>query len=63
MAYRRPVTKADEQEFVKSLTEAREMFDEVIEKAQERQADAFDWLERLSRKMERIYRRAESMEE
>ena len=62
MAYRRPVTKRQEERFTKSLTDTREMLDSIIEKAQERDEGTFDELENFSKAMERIYRHAERME-
>lgn len=59
---RRYSKQRQEDRFTKSLTDARDMLDNVIEKAQDDDAGAFDELERFSKQMERIYRRAEQIE-
>ena len=59
---RRRVAKAREERFVKNLTEARDRLDEVIEKAEDGDRDAFDSLEQFSEQMSRVYRQAERLD-
>lgn len=60
---RRYSKQRQDDRFTKSLTDAREILDGVIEKAQDGDNGAFDELERFSKRMERIYRRAEQIED
>ena len=59
---RRSIQKAREERFVKSLEQARETLDEVIEKAEQGDSDAFDSLQSFSEQMDRVYTQAERME-
>ena len=58
----RRLTKAREERFVKSLTDARDTLDDVIEQATTGDSKAFDALEDFSEQMDRIYSQAERME-
>ena len=60
---RRYSKQRHEDRFTKYLTDAREILDDVIEKAQDGDNGAFDELERFSKRMERIYRQAERIED
>ena len=60
---RRYSKQRHENRFTQSLTDARDILDGVIEKAQDGDNGAFDELERLSKRMERIYRQAEQIED
>ena len=63
MPYTRRVTKQrDTDRFTKSLSAASEILDTVIEKAEDRDSDAFEALEKFSKAMERVYRQAEVLE-
>ena len=59
---RRRITKAREERFVKSLEEARDRLDEVIEKAEDGDRDAFDSLEQFSEQITKVYRLAERLD-
>ena len=59
------VEKAEEQRterFVKSLAEAREAMDEVVQKAERGSALTFDALEDLQKQLDRVYQQAERLE-
>lgn len=60
---RRYSKQRHEARFAKSLSDASNMLDNVIEKAQDGNAGAFDELERFSKQMDRIYRQAERIED
>ncbi len=60
---RRYSKQRQEDRFTKSLTDARDILDGVIEKAQDSDTGAFDELERFSKRMARIYRQAEQIED
>lgn len=60
---RRYSKQRHEDRFTKSLSDARDMLDNVIEKAQDGDTGAFDELEKFSRRMDRIYRQAERIED
>ena len=53
MTTRRRVEKARQERFVKSLTEARDTLDGVIEKSERGNTETFDSLEQFSKDMER----------
>ena len=59
---RRRLTKAREGRFVKSLEEARDTLDSVIERAEQGDAPTFNVLEDFSEQMERVYSQAERLE-
>ncbi len=62
-ATERRISKAREERFVKSLTDARDALDDVIEQATMGDSKAFDALDDFSDEMDRIYSQAERMEE
>ena len=58
----RRIIKAREERFIKSLEEARETLDEVIEKAEQGDNEAYDSLEQFSGQMDRVYSHAQRLE-
>ena len=63
MTTRRHYSKQRHQDrFTRSLGDAREILDDVVEKAHDRDEDVFDQSELFGKAMERIYRQAEHME-
>ena len=56
------IEKAQERRFVKSLTDARDTLDEVIEKAERSSALTLDTLEQFSDEMSEIYQQARLMD-
>lgn len=60
---RRYSKQRQDDRFTKSLSDARDMLDDVIEKAQDGDAGAFNELERFSKRMDRIYKQAERIED
>lgn len=59
----RRLTKTGEERFVKSLTDARDTLDDVIEQATMGDSKALDALVDFSEQMERVYSQAERLEE
>ena len=55
--------KRREERFVKSLTDAREILDDVIEQATMGDSKAFDALEDFSEQMSAVYTQAERIED
>ena len=61
-ATERRISKAREERFVKSLTDARDTLDGVIEQATMGDSKALDALEDFSEQMDAVYEQAERME-
>ena len=61
-ATERRISKAREERFVKSLTDARDTLDDVIEQATMGDSKALDALVDFSEQMERVYSQAGRME-
>lgn len=58
MTLRREMRKQRQERFTKSLTDARDILDEIIEKAEDGDAQVFDELDRFNDVVDRIYRQA-----
>lgn len=62
MTNRRQIRKQRQERFTKSLTDARDLLDEIIEKAEDGDEQVFDDLDRFNDAVDRIYRRADLMD-
>ena len=61
MTLRRQMRKQRQERFTKSLTDARDILDEIIEKAEDGDEQVFDDLDRFNDVVDRIYRQANLM--
>lgn len=62
MTTRRRIQKAKEERFIKSLEEARETLDSLIEQAERGSSRTLDTLEQFSDEMDKVYSQARRME-
>ena len=62
MTLRRQIRKQRQERFTKSLTDARSILDDIIEKAEDGDEQVFDDLDIFNDVVERIYRQADRME-